>query len=330
MSALAGERQAIKARQRRRMYPLHAYLGRNGSSKSACLVWDTLPDLEAGLPVLSTVRLLDYQHPRPCEGYYHVWEDGRLQQIDCDHPRHGHPKHLQAHPLWAKFYRWTDLMTWERGPVLMDEITGVAASGDNDLPPVVKDALHRLRAADLSVRITGISWIRINKMLREVINAVTRCRSSLPVAAFHDDGTERMWRARRLAKHVTYDAQTLPIDDHTEHAYDEGQVLVKGRLWIPMCPAIKAYDTFDLVYRVGDATDAGRCVTCAGVRRVPECSCADYVADRDARAVARKARSAEDGGVPARRARGRVEPLPVPVARHRAPDELVVARAVDG
>src|SRR5438105_3161500 len=58
-----------KKRARRRAYPIHAYVGANGGGKSAGMVWDTLPSLDAGRSVLSTVGLLDYANPRPCEGW---------------------------------------------------------------------------------------------------------------------------------------------------------------------------------------------------------------------------------------------------------------------
>lgn len=271
---LARDGQSEKARQRRRAYPIHVYVGRNGSAKSLCAVYDTMPDLDAGARCLSTVRLLDYVDPRPCE------------DDSCTHPAHGSPTHMQAHPGYVAFTRWEQLLHWERGPVIMDEITGVADSADNNLPPAVQDFLAQMRRADVSVRITGINWIRVNKRIREVVNAVTRCRSSLPITASDPDGYQRMWRPRRLAKWVTYDAMSLPVDDHTDHAYENAEILVKGRHWIPKSPAIRAYDTLDQVLRVGTVTEAGRCVSCGGTRRAPECSCDDYAEQRAARRVA--------------------------------------------
>lgn len=280
---LASNRQSIAGRQRRRMYPIQVYVGRNGSGKSLAAVYDTMPDLDAGKHCLSTVRLLDYVNPRECE------------DSSCTSAAHGTPGHMAAHPLYVPFTRWEQLLEWERGPVIMDEITGVADSAENDLPGAVRDFLAQMRRAEVSVRITGINWIRVNKRIREVANAVTRCRSSLPTNMADPDGYERMWRPRRLAKWTTYDSQSLPVDDHTEHAYDHADVLCKSRHWIPTSPARLAYDTFDQVLRVGTVTDAGRCVSCGGVRRAPACSCADYVAEqRD-----RKAAGASRVGAPA-------------------------------
>jgi hypothetical protein len=289
---LAGDRQSVAARKRRRMYPIHMYVGRNGSGKTFCAVYDTLPDLDAGLRCLSTVRLLDYRNPRLCE------DDA------CSDVMHGLPGHMAAHPGFVAFTRWEQLLEWKSGPVLMDEITGIADSNESaSMPSAVRNKLPQLRRDDVSVRITCLNFIRADKRIREAVNAVTRCRSSFPVSVRDDDGTERMWRARRLAKWVTYDAQTLPVDDHTDHAYDHADVLCKGRHWIPGSSARLAYDTFAPVLMVGTVTDAGRCAYCGGTRRAAECGCPDYVSDRAARKSATRSAPAREHGDDARHSR---------------------------
>jgi hypothetical protein len=60
--------QNPQKRAARRGWPIMGYVGANGGGKSAAMVWDTVPSLLAGRPVLSTVRLLDFQNPRECEG----------------------------------------------------------------------------------------------------------------------------------------------------------------------------------------------------------------------------------------------------------------------
>ena len=279
---LAADKQSEAARARRRAYPIHMYTGRNGAGKSLCAIYDTLPDLDAGVPVLSTVRLLDYSNPRPC--------DDPL----CEDPFHGRADHLAAHPSYVPFTSWTQLLEWRRGPVLMDEITGVADSNESAaMPTAAANKLAQLRRDDCSVRITGLNFIRANKRIREAVNAVTRCQSFLPVTAYHEDGTEKMWKQRRFAKWTTYDAQSLPVDDHTEGAYEKADVLVRGRHWIPGSPAITAYDTNAPVLMVGSVTDAGRCAHCAGTRRAPECNCPDYVASKLASKATAKALSSD-------------------------------------
>lgn len=274
---LAGVKQSETARSRRRAYPIHMYTGRNGSGKTLAAVYDTLPELEAGMHCLSTVRLLDYNNPRPCD------------DSACEDLWHGKPGHMAAHPRYVPFRTWPQLLDWPRpyglqGPVLMDEITGVADSNESaGLPHAAGNKLAQLRRDDCSVRITGLSFIRANKRIREAVVAVTRCQSSMPVDSLLEDGSTRLWRARRLAKWTTYDAQSLPMDDHTEHAYDTADKLVSGRHWIPTSPAITAYDTYSPVLMVGTVTDSGRCAHCGGNRKNPECSCADYQAAKPIR-----------------------------------------------
>ena len=52
-----------RARDARRGLPIHAYVGPNGGGKSLAMVNDTIPSLDAGRPVLSTVRLIDWRAP---------------------------------------------------------------------------------------------------------------------------------------------------------------------------------------------------------------------------------------------------------------------------
>lgn len=262
----ASDAQSEAGRRLRRSYPIHFYSGRNGAAKSLAAVYDTLPDLASGLPVLSTVRLLDYENLRPCE------------DDDCTDLFHGTPNHMAAHPNYVPFTTWKQLLDWDRGTVLMDEITGVADSNSSAaIPDAAANHLAQLRRADCAVRITGLNFVRANKRIREATTAVTRCESILPVTAFHEDGTERMWKARRFAKWRTYDAQSLPINDVTEAAFEKADQLGYSTHWIPTSPAIKAYDTMAPVLVVGRVTESGRCAHCEGVRRAAACDCPDYI-----------------------------------------------------
>jgi Zonular occludens toxin (Zot) len=291
---LAGSKQSERARARRRAYPIHFYVGRNGSGKTLAAVYDTLPDLDAGMHVLSTVRLLDFRNPRPCD------------DDNCTDLMHGSVDHMAAHPLYVPFTTWPQLLKWSKGAVIMDEITGVADSNDSAaLPTAAGNHLAQLRRGDCAVRITGLNFIRANKRIREAVNAVTRCQSSLPVTVYHEDGTPKLWRARRLAVWKTYDAQSLPMDDISEGAWAKAERLVGGRHWIPSSLAIQAYDTYAPVLHVGTVSEAGRCAYCGGTRRAPECSCSDYQSAKTVRRnAAPQTRSGEE-----RRTGPRARPL---------------------
>jgi hypothetical protein len=270
---LAPAGRSEKGRQRRRAFPIHAYIGRNGSGKTLAMVYDTLPDLDAGRPVLSTVRLLDYRNPRPCD------------DLACSDSFHGLPGHMAAHPSYVPFRTWPQLLEFQGGAVLMDEVTGVADSNEAaSLPAVVGNKLAQLRRDECMVRITALNWIRCNKRLREAVTAVTRCQSFMPYDLRDPSiGEDRIWRPRRLAVWRTYDSQSLPLDDHTDSAYEKADLLTKSRHWIPDSVAIEAYDTYSPVLLVGHVTDAGRCANCGGRRVAPECGCADYVTKKASR-----------------------------------------------
>lgn len=280
---LAPSRASLMARELRRGYAVHFYSGRNGSGKSLCAVYDTLPDLDAGKTVLSTVRLLDFRWPRLCDDLL----------CDCDKSSEG--RHRAAHPMYVPWSSWAQMLELKSGVLLADEVTGVADSMDGaSLPSQVANELAQLRRSDVVLRMTGLSFVRANKRIREATTGLTRCRSTWPVSAMDEDGNPRMWRARRLAGWETYDAQSLPLDDITESAYEKGDQVAKVRHWIPGSEALGAYDTFDAVLRIGTVTDSGRCAHCGGTRRAPECSCTDYQSAKSERRSGPQTRSGED------------------------------------
>jgi hypothetical protein len=265
---LAPDKQSRKAVARRRLYPIHFYAGKNGSGKSACMVLDTIPTLEAGRPVLSTVRIHDYDNPRPCD------------TPNCPSKRHGKDTHLAAHPLYVPFTRWEQLLDWEFGDVLMDEVTGVADSNESaKLPEAVGNFLAQMRREDVAVRITALGWMRANKRLREAVNALTLCRGLMPVRLSADATEEqRVWRPRRLLAWRTIDAEELPLDEPSPTALKEARTIVKARHWMPTSTIRAAYDTYERVTTVGTVNEGGRCYRCGGTRRAPECGCPDYQA----------------------------------------------------
>lgn len=270
--------QNTKKRATRRGWPIHGYVGPNGGGKSAAMVWDTLPSLDAGRPVLSTVRLLDYQNPRPCEGWR--MQDG--VQVECetcqaasearsheDDDEDAVRPHMQAHPLWVPLRDWKQLMEASKCDVLLDEVTGVASSRTSQsLPAPVANKLVQLRRVDCVVRWSAPAWARADLIIRECSQAVTYCQGFLTKESGEAD---RMWRQRRLFKWKTYDAQLF--EDFTSGKRESlGAELVDWH-WGPRSPAFGAYDTYDAVSTVGTVTDAGRCYECGGKKSIPACRC---------------------------------------------------------
>lgn len=274
-----------RGRSMRRGWPIAGYIGPNGGGKTTAAVWDTLPSLDAGRPVLSTVRLLDFRNPRPCD------------DPTCESPNHA--QHMAAHPGWIPWTSWTQLLEVEHADVLADEVTGVASSRESSaMPAVIANALVQLRRRDVVLRWTAPSWSRADLIIRECSQAATLCTGFFPVQVqADDDDTDRMWRHRRLFRWLTYDASLL--DDLSTGKRDNLTRWCFDLHWGPGSPAFDAFDTFDSVSSIGHVSDAGRCMTCGGRRTAPACSCSDY--DRPPRRGRAAAGSPDAGGSGVRR-----------------------------
>jgi hypothetical protein len=267
--------QNVKKRSSRRGWPIHGYVGPNGGGKSLAMVWDTLPSLAAGRPVLSTVRLLDWENPRACD------------DDSCTHPEHfdwerdGVISHAAAHPLWIPFTDWQQLLDARGMDVLMDEVTGVASSREShSMPSVVANVLVQMRRSDVVVRWSAPNWMRADKIIRECSQAVTYCRGYLPKKIVLD-GEDKAWSQRRMFKFKTYDA--ADFEDFTVGKREQLQPWHVDWHYGPRSPAFSAYDTYDAVASIGTVSDVGTCLRCSGTRRRHECSCADYQDSKPAR-----------------------------------------------
>lgn len=288
-------------RARRRGYGITAYVGANGGGKSAAMVADAIPDLEAGRPVLSTVRILDYENPRECDdercaenpdrlAHFKMvpTEEGRQAEIrnarrlffDGEHAslepveRKCIGVHDAAHPLWIPWSRHDQLLRFNFGRVLADEMTGVFSSRESQgLPSEVLNHLQQLRRADIPFAYTCPDWARTEKSLREPTQSVTVCTGYFPTEAPMQGDLERTWKARRLFKWRTYDARAL--DELTEGKRQEVGVDVAEWHWGPDSVAFSAYDTFAPVLQVGFTAESGSCIRCGGSRPRRKCSCSD-------------------------------------------------------
>jgi hypothetical protein len=291
---LAGKNNELRGRDKRRAVPIHVYVGHNGDGKTLHAVWDTLPSMEAGRPVLSTVRLLDYLDLRACDGWETVierWDqvDDRswrpvFGRVECRDAYHGLDDHLQAHPLYVRFTDWRQLLAWRWGDVIMDEVTGVADASDwAAVPQAVVNKFPQLRRDECCLRITTLSYSNCNKRIRQAALAVTRTKGAMPASLKSEFGKGRIYRPRRLSAATTYDAKTLPTEDPSTGAWEKARVIGRSRLWVPDCVARLAYDTYAPVDTVGSVTDSGRCAFCSGTRKTFECICTDYVNSKEDR-----------------------------------------------
>lgn len=230
----------VKARRRRRSFPIHAYIGANGGGKSLAAVYDTLPTLAAGRPVVSTVRFLD--------------------------PLTGEP-----HPLWVPLDDFRTLLEVEFCDVILDEVTGVASSRESaGMPAAVANHLVQLRRRDIALRWTAPSWKRADTIIRECSQGVTLCMGFIPEPVKSDDG-ERLWSSKRLFYWRTYDAAAF--DEWSTHRKEKVRPSARQLFWRPGSMATDAYDTFDAVLTLGTVTDAGLCMECGGHRQRTRCGC---------------------------------------------------------
>ncbi len=330
----------VEKRARRRAYGISAYVGANGGGKTACMVWDCLPSLEAGRPVLSTVRILDYENPRECDDLDCMENADRLDHFRMRPTAEGREAakrnakrlffegdhavlepvemeslgvHGAAHPGWIPWTSWEQLLRMDFGEVLADEMTGIAESRSaSTLPTVVINHFQQLRRADIPFRYTCPAWERADKSLRQPTQTVTVCRGMRTKQAPDLGDQTRVWRSRRLFRWSTYDAMALT--DMTEGKRADLRVEVGDWHWGPGSPAWAAYDTFAPVLSVGVVTETGRCHRCGGTRRAPACSC-------DGHAAGPRAGRAAAGPAERVRTHGRTESRGMPSPRHLGPVE---------
>ncbi|MFT4088779.1 MAG: hypothetical protein QM658_16815 [Gordonia sp. (in: high G+C Gram-positive bacteria)] len=253
--------------------PILGIVGGNGSGKSllACLL--CMRSLAAGRPVLSTVRLLDWENPRECPG-----------GTDCDDPDNHEldgRTHGAAHPGYVRWTRWGQVNEMgRRFDVWADEITGVASSRDaTGLPKAAQNLLVQLRRNDAVMRWTSPSPNRADVILREVSQGIVACRGYV---ARIDPDSGRRWPQKRLFRWRMYDTQGL--QDFTWSQLLACDQLAETWFWGPRSDVFDAYDTFAPVSVIGKVSVTGVCEVCDGTRRRHECTCADYQAERqDAR-----------------------------------------------
>lgn len=247
----------VAQRQKRNAFAIHAYTGANGGGKTLAAVYDALPALAAGRPVVSTCRILD--------------------------PRTGEP-----HPLWVPLDDYRVLLDLSYCEVILDEVTGVASSRDSaGMPSSVLNRLMQLRKGDVTVRWSTPNWKRADTGIREVTQGLTTCRGLVPktIREETDDGLRRVWRPRRLFLWRTYDAKNFDewstAKERSPSKAHRIRPICRQVLWGPGSIVQDCYDTYEVALTLGVVSDAGLCVDCGGKRRPKACACKDDTPHKD-------------------------------------------------
>lgn len=238
-----------RAMRRRRSVPVIGFAGVNGMGKSFSAVRDLLPDIAAGVPVLSTVALLD--------------------------PWTGNP-----YPGCTRLESWRQVENFHTGVLVLDEVLNVADARDGGMPRHIRQHLAQFRRAGTRVVWTGIDFDNADKRVRQITQALVQCRGHFPAAT---PGEVRMWAPNRLFSLTTFDAQTIQSSDDSAMFTEETQkkrkakVLSRELVWGPAdrrtvlpglwpFPAVyggmgafRAYNTLDAVSMVSNL-----CPICAG------------------------------------------------------------------
>lgn len=269
--AMASNGKMSKAQRRRRQSHFSAYVGLNGASKTATMIWDTLPDLEAGLPILSTVALLAPEKAQTIEEADKAWGDLGINIRPVD-------LYALPHPLWVPFTSWKQLLEFKNGVVLLDEVQGVADGRDSShLPTQVANHFAQFRRNGIVCRWSTLDYSTPDKRIRLATALVTYCKGYYPK---YEDG--KIWGTKQIFWLRSYKGDEF--DDFTSarnRTSDKNRIKPVIRQWVrlhgALKPALTAYDTMAGVLTLGAHNDAGMCMSCGGRRTVPQCSCPDHV-----------------------------------------------------
>jgi len=259
--------RAAKKIARRRGSSIRAYIGPNGSGKTALMVMDVLPVLD-GQPWRCENPAHLHTQRGQTEGLRRVLSTVQLYDQD------GSP-----HPLCDRLTDWVEVLEAEHCDILFDEVTGIAGSREAmGMPVVVQNKLNQLRRSDTPLSWSAPSWARADAIIRSCTQLVTDCRGWMPDRALLRSDSPPAWLPKRLFKARSFSA--VDFDEWTAAKASQDKSAVRPLRpnvvqwwWGPNSRVFAAYDTYDAVSRVGDVLDGGRCAHCGGRRAVPVCKC---------------------------------------------------------
>lgn len=296
MPGFLTEAEAVR---KRRGFAIMAYIGANGSGKSATCCLDTIPTLRG---IMWNCENPDHYHTSQgiTSGVRRVLSTMRFTTPDGE-----------AHPLWIPLTDYSQLVNFEHGDLILDEVGGaVASSTGDDIPMSVKAVLQEMRRKEVNIRWTAPSWARASKVLRECSLGVTVSQGKFAVRdsdeveftgwhlmeqmnewtfqleqvmceidGLHSHSAGRTWGSRRLFSTATYAAEQF--DEWTAAKREKLKPHVRQLIWRPGHELELAYDTHAHVNKLGQITDSGRCDHCMGYKPRRKCECGEQHETRE-------------------------------------------------
>ncbi len=270
-------------------HPIVVFVGPNGAGKTLAAVWWVLPTLagiewtcrnirhehhaayRAHAEDCPTCEVSNSKHRKACVvGTHLIDQHARGQRRVLATCRLTTPEG-HDHPLWVPFTDYRQLLTFEHGEILMDEVAGVAdASGSSSMPVQVINHLHKLRHFDCTLGVTTPAYERCALPIRQAAQLVVDCRSFFVQRRRKGDDVRR-WRSRRAFLFAAFDA--FSFEQFTAHRRETIKPMARAALWRPGSLTERSYDTLDQVLALGHVTDTGMCMVCGGHRTRPRCSC---------------------------------------------------------
>jgi hypothetical protein len=261
-------------------FPIHAFIGPNGSSKTYCAV-----------------------HMRAVPAFLQGREVCANLELD--------PTVVGASPdLFVPLESWRQVSTLRDSVLVLDEISSVLPSRQaQSVPADLLRRLNQLRKVGVSIVWTAPSWARCDVALREVTQGVTVCRSRVADRWQRVPGTAKLpwrpfgervrwtealkaefgvenprrpyvpsrvgWEPRAFFTWCTYDAREWDEFTFSKAA----QVNPKNVMhhWRPSHSTERVYKTMEEVEMLDHLADTGVCLVCNGTRRRRSCECADGV-----------------------------------------------------
>lgn len=296
---LPGFLSEIEAVRKRRGFAIMAYIGANGSGKSATCCLDTIPTLRG---IMWNCENPDHYHTSRgiTSGVRRVLSTMRFTTPDGE-----------AHPLWIPLTDYSQLVNFEHGDLILDEVGGaVASSTGDDIPMSVKAVLQEMRRKEVNIRWTAPSWARASKVLRECSLGVTVSQGKFAVrdtddvefngwhmqelmnpdtyrleqvmceiSGIHSHSAGRTWGSRRMFSTATFAAEQF--DEWTAAKREKLKPHVRQLIWRPGHELELAYDTHAHVNKLGQITDSGRCDHCMGYKPRRKCECGEQHETRE-------------------------------------------------